>query len=937
MKKHLITIVAFFPSILMAQTAEPGTDFTYSYQGTELNYTILDDNTCQTKAGSWTQYSPGNPSKIIFGNTVTGSVEIPETAIYNGQSYTVVGIGQCGFSGVSRITIPSTVTTLGDYAFFNNDSITSVDVPSTVTSIGAYAFAECANLMNVNLPDGLTTINNYTFYQCTKLRIVTLPSSLTSISNFAFASSGLLTIEIPEGVTMIGNSAFRSTTLANVNLPDGLTSIGDDAFYNCVSLSEITLPSSVNQIGSNAFQRCGALALIICQSTTAPSISLNSFDYNALYTATLQVYKTAYNLYKGSATWGKFQNISYIPVEASSITLDKTTLNIEDGLSTAIVATLAPADATDEITWQSDNETIVTVTNAGRITGRRVGSANITASCSNYSATCAVTVVANPSESVVIGALSSTLYVGDVVTMTATVKPSTITAPVTWSSSNPDIAEINSATGELTAVAPGAVVITAECDGITGRRSVTVNPIEATEVTLSESSVTLKATETTTLSASVLPDNTTYKDIIWGSSNDNVATVANGTITAIGVGEATITATCGTVSSVCYVKVEATAAESVILSQDDATIKVGQSIQLSATVMPETTTDKTVVWETSQSSVATVDASGTVTGVSEGSVTITATCGSVSATASIMVEKVTPNEIYIDYSDVNLLVGQTQKLTAMTNLGAAENAQWSSNDNSVATVSESGLVTAIAMGTAVITVTSNNLTATCNVNVADVPVDSIIFAQNYIDINVAEVYQLTATILPDNATNPTITWTSDNADIAKVDASGNIMGIAPGATVISATSGSAIATCNVAVWNPAQTISLNITSLDMKVGDIEDLIATVTPENTTDAIVWSSSNTDVASVNEFGIVMALGKGTSTITAECGLISATCTVTVEADPSIPGSLETIEANETGEYIVYNVAGIHILTTKDIDKVKALSHGIYIINNRKIMVK
>lgn len=938
MKLNLLTVLSvLFPCVLTAQTADPGTDFTYSYQGTELTYTIIDENTCQTKSGSWTEYSPGNPSKIIFGNVVSGAVEIPEQATYNGQNYTVVGIGQCAFSGLTSVSIPSTVTTIGEHAFFYNEGLTSVDVPSSVMSIGAYAFADCYNLASITLPDNLTVLNNYVLYSCPQLTTVTLPSSLSSIGNFAFASSGLLSIEIPENVTMIGNSAFRSTSLASVSLPDGLTSIGDDAFFNCSNLSEITLPASVNQIGSYAFQRCGSLTSIVCESATPPSISLDTFDYSVLYTANLEVYKTAYKLYAGSATWGKFQTISYIPVVATAITLDKTTLTVEDGLSTSLVATLSPADATDDIIWTSDNETVATVTSEGRVTGRRVGTANITASCTNYSATCAVTVKTNPSESVVINALSSTLYVGSVVTMTATVKPPTITAPINWTSSNPNIATINSTSGELTAVAPGAVVITAECDGITGKRSVVVNPIEATGVTLSEISVVLKVTETSALTATVSPENTTYKDIVWGSSNDNVATVANGIITAVGVGEATITATCGSVSSTCLVKVEATPAESVTVSPDEATIKVGQSIQLSSLVMPETTTDKTVNWTSSQTSIATVSDDGTVTGVSAGSVTITATCGTVSSTCTVTVEEVQPDEVYIDYSELNLYVGQTQQLVAMLNSEQAENAQWISSDASVATVSETGLVTGVAKGSATITVTVNNVSATCAVNVSDIPVESITFSQNYLDLNVGEKYQLSATVAPTNATDTSLTWSSDDTQIATVDDNGNVTGLAPGATVISAISGNAVATCNVAVWSPAQSISLNLTSLEMEVGDIEDLIATVTPENTTDVVIWSSNNTNVASVDQYGIVMALGKGTAMITAECGDYQATCTVTVNAIDEPSSGLEDLKTDSEGYYNVYTLAGIHLLSTKDENKIHSLEKGIYIINGKKIYIQ
>ena len=141
---------------------------------------------------------------------------------------------------------------------------TDVTLPASVTSIGDHAFIGCRSLFSISLPAGLTSIGDGVFNGCQSLASVTLPAGLTSIGDRAFgACMSLTSVTLPASITSIGDHAFEyCLSLASITLPGGLISIGDDAFYNCRSLASITLPDGLTSIGASAFARCSHLARV---------------------------------------------------------------------------------------------------------------------------------------------------------------------------------------------------------------------------------------------------------------------------------------------------------------------------------------------------------------------------------------------------------------------------------------------------------------------------------------------------------------------------------------------------------------------------------------------------------------------------------------------------------------------------------------------------
>ena len=238
---------------------------------------------------------------------------------------------------------------------------------------------------------------------------------------------------------------------------------------------------------------------------------------------------------------------------------------------------------------------------------------------------------------------SVTLTEGESEMLTATVKPDNATdMTVTWTSSDASIAKVEN--GKVTAVKAGSATITAKAGDKTATCTVTVNKkvVAVTSVALNKTELTLTEGDSETLTATVKPDDATDKTVTWTTSDASIATVdANGKVTAVKAGLATITAKAGDKSATCTVTVnkKVVAVTSVTLNKTELTLTEGDSETLTATVKPDDATDKTVTWTTSDASIATVDANGKVTAVKAGLATITAKAGDKSATCKVTVKQ----------------------------------------------------------------------------------------------------------------------------------------------------------------------------------------------------------------------------------------------------------------------------------------------------------
>ena len=199
---------------------------------------------------------------VAEAQTVANIAESPNADLYK---YVVNGKYKKALQGgLTHISIPNTVTSIDDDAFYGCTGLTSITIPDSVTSIGDYAFSGCTGLTSITIPDSVTSINQSAFSGCTGLTSITIPDSVTSIGGSAFEGcAGLTSITIPNSVTSIDYAAFYGCKgLTSITIPNSVTSIGGSAFSGCTGLTSITIPNSVTSIGYSAFSGCTGLASI---------------------------------------------------------------------------------------------------------------------------------------------------------------------------------------------------------------------------------------------------------------------------------------------------------------------------------------------------------------------------------------------------------------------------------------------------------------------------------------------------------------------------------------------------------------------------------------------------------------------------------------------------------------------------------------------------
>ena len=367
----------------------------------------------------------------------------------------VTSIGSVAFSGcngLTSVTIPNSVTSIGSSAFEGCSGLTSVTIPNSVTSIGSSAFSACSGLTSVTIPNSVTSIGSSAFYGCSGLTSVTIPNSVTSISSYAFKGcSGLTSVTIPNSVTSIGISAFEDCSgLTSVTIPNSVTSISSYAFSGCSGLISVTIPNSVTSIGSSAFEGCSGLTSVTIPNSVT-SIGDNAFRDCSGLSGTLTIPK----------------NVTYIGSQAFN----------NDPLIEAVTCT-----AVTPPTW---NDLAMFTTNVYNNSPLYVPLGSERAYMSDQCWGQFATIIGKEIHDEVLATEISlnqsqmSLQAGGTSQLIATVLPDSATNKVvTWISSNPEIATVDT-TGLVTAVAPGTATITATTtDGSNLSASCAVTVIE---------------------------------------------------------------------------------------------------------------------------------------------------------------------------------------------------------------------------------------------------------------------------------------------------------------------------------------------------------------------------------------------------------------------------------------------------------------------------
>ena len=247
------------------------------------------------------------PTQFIYitnGGTITvtgytgpgGAVSIPGTI--NGLPVTRIGEAFSSCFSLTSVTIPDTVTNIGEYGFFYCTNLTNVTMYGGVTSIEVDAFEDCYNLTSVIMGNGVTSIGAGAFQSCIRLVTATIPKSVTSIGAVAFRGcSSLTSVMIGNSVTSIGEGAFQScSNLTTVTIPNSVTDIGEGAFAQCPNLISATIGRGVTSIGDSAFDTCASLTGVYFRGN-APNANSSVFNGDA--------YATVYYL-PDTIGWGPF-------------------------------------------------------------------------------------------------------------------------------------------------------------------------------------------------------------------------------------------------------------------------------------------------------------------------------------------------------------------------------------------------------------------------------------------------------------------------------------------------------------------------------------------------------------------------------------------------------------------------------------------------------
>ena len=610
------------------------------------------------------------------------------------------------------------------------------------------------------------------------------------------------------------------------------------------------------------------------------------------------------------------------PLWVSSVTLDKQNVEVVRGETVTLTATVAPEDADNKtLVWSSSDETVATVAD-GVVTTLKAGEAVITATAtdgSNLSAACMVTVKPVLVSFITLDKFIAEVVRGETVTLTATVSPvDADNTALAWSSSDETVATVKD--GVVTTLKAGEAVITATTtDGrnLSAACMVTVKPVLVSFITLDKFITEVVRGETVTLTATVSPVDADNTALVWSSSDEAVATVKDGVVTTLKVGEAVITATTtdgSDLSSSCTVVVKPLLVSSVTLDKQNAEVVRGESVTLTAIVAPEDADNKTLVWSSLDETVATV-VDGVVKTLKAGEAVITATTtdgSNLSASCTVVAKPLLVSSVTLDKQNVEVVRGETVTLIATVSPEDADNKTlvWTSSDETVAAVKD-GVVTTLKVGEAVITATTtdgSNLSASCTVVAKPLLVSSVTLDKQNVEVVRGETVSLTATVSPEDADNKTLVWTSSDETVATVK-DGVVTALKVGEAVITATTtdGSNLsATCPVMV-NPivVSFITLDKQTAEVLRGETLELNVTFFPEDADNtAVVWKSSDETVATVTD-GVVTALKSGRTviTVTTTDGTnLSSTCMVTVKPKYEILPAEVTLEIGETVQLII-----------------------------------
>ena len=563
----------------------------------------------------------GNATITGYSGSVS-ALAIPQTI----DGHKVVAIGEGAFKGTClvNVTIPDTVTVIGDSAFENCDNLKNVKISENLKKLGMMAFGNCDALTEIEIPKNITTVAYNEFYNpvrgpftgsdslqtvvfeegmtwlpayilsgCSGFTTVKIPETVTEIGGGAFSDcSRLESIEIPESVTEIGSHTFSNTKLESIRVPDTVTDMGDHVFSGCTELKEVTLPNIRQNIVAGMFEGCTSLEKIVLPETVT-AIRSDAFEgCTALKDIT---WSKAPEIIESNA----FRNCSAL----KEVTIPGTVKSIGDCafLNCDALTTVTIPDSVTSIGEQVfyDCDALTTV---------KLGSGLKSIPASTFEHCDVLESLRIPRRVTTIGDNAFK----DCVKLTSITIPRSVTKISSNAFSYPKILTIYGVAGTY-----------AETFANENSIQFVDQQIKATAASLDKTELTINKGAAAQLNLSVTPEN--FTDIVdWKSTDTNIVTVSdNGVVKAVGVGTATVKVTVGDVSASCKVTV-LQPVTGINLNKSSLTMDALGTFQMTASVYPDSANDKRITWSSSDPAIASVDENGLVTALKKGTATITA-------------------------------------------------------------------------------------------------------------------------------------------------------------------------------------------------------------------------------------------------------------------------------------------------------------------------
>ena len=677
----------------------------------------------------------------------------------------VTRIGSNAFRDCKNLTsiqLPAGLTELGAMAFGNCVGITEITIPKGVAAarIDAYAhgrgpFGNCANLSAVTFENGITRIPANLFSYCTGKIETELPDTVTEIEYNAFEGSGLLSIRIPDTVTAIGNYAFNNCQgLTEIQLPAGLTELGTMAFGNCAGITEITIPKSVTAAridayahGRGPFGNCANLSAVTFENgiTRIPANLFSCCNGKIETVLPDTVTEIGYNAFENSGLFTiklpeklkKIQSYAFAGCgNLSSIIIPGTVTSIESSVFSGCSA-LTTVRIPESVTEMGES----VFKNCSSLYDVNLSSSCVNIKKSMFEGCSSLEKITFPDKVTTIeaSAFLDCTALKEIVwskaltaiegsafkncsSLTEIAVPETVTSLGNQAFSNCDALTTITIPDSVTSFGTSMFY---DCDALvtvnlgSGLTAIPKSSFEHCDVL---ESVTVPR-RVTSIAADAFKNSVKFTSIFIPrsvTSIDSTAFSYPAKLTIYGV-PGTYAETFANENSITFVA-QQTGATAVALDQTTLSLAKGSSAQLKLTVTPENFTDA-VTWKSADTSVATVSDTGLVKAVNNGSTVIKVTVGSVSASCKVtVVQPVTG--ISLNRTSLTLEALGTFQLTVRITPANAEDprVRWSSSAPEIAAVSDTGLVTALKKGTAVITVTSmdgSNISRTCTVTVSN--------------------------------------------------------------------------------------------------------------------------------------------------------------------------------------------------------------------------